>query len=115
MPIFNWNFNHRPDPQAHLAVYGLRISVEIAVHPAVEADLIKKSLSVPATVSGNGIIDTGATITSIDERVANKLGLVQLNTVKIGTAQGTRDAPVYAFQMTLSPGLVFPVFGLGCD
>ena len=115
MPIFNWNFFHQSNPQDHLAHFGMRIAVEIGLHPEVEQLLISTEAPVPGKVSGTGIIDTGATRTSIDLSVANELGLVPMGATKVRTAQGALDAPVYPFAITLAPNLTFPAFGMGCN
>lgn len=115
MPIFNWNFDHSPDPQAALKTHGLRVAAEISMHPAVEKSLIAQNLPTPAPVVSSAIIDTGCTATSIDMEVAKTLGLVPAGIGQALTADGVRKAPIFAFQIQLTPNLVFSAFGLGCD
>lgn len=64
----------------------------------------------------NGIIDTGASITCIDNRVAKRLGLIASNRKPVQMADGrVAVSPIYAARMTI-PALEFddivPVCGV---
>jgi len=90
--------------------------VLIGVHSAASRFLAAAEKTVPQPVQGIALIDTGASITSIDAKVAERLGLAPTGAIKLGTAGGQTDAPTYAFSFSL-PNL--PAFdlanGVGCD
>ena len=99
-----------------LAHGGPRFPVLVGLHPtAVKA--IEKSGEKPARIlQGQGLIDTGASVTCIDERAAEELGLVPIGTVDVGGVSGESVRPMFAFSLAI-PGLgaLNLSAGVGCD
>jgi hypothetical protein len=118
MPVFDWVFGTKDIPgQRRLAATGPRISIEATIHPVMQRALTDAGVSMPAPVPGIGLIDTGASITSIDVSVAQRLNLQVVGTRKLGTARGVVDAPLFSFTLRLLPwGFNLNcVPGVGCD
>ncbi|HHT9141405.1 MAG: aspartyl protease family protein [Planctomycetes bacterium] len=81
------------------------LEVEIAVPSALVQYLTTQNLSIPPSVSGFALIDTGATRSCIDEQAVSTLGVNPIGTTTTMTAAG----PV---QQSLYPArLRFPVHG----
>lgn len=85
--------------------------------------ITKGSISNPFTkqkyISNNFIWDTGATISSIDQNIANELKLPSVSMQIIETANGTTKLPVYPVDIILDIGLdkfqpIFRLFVVGC-
>ena len=91
-----------PSPVA-LTQAGPAFQIEVHVPLQIAEALGKEGKAVPSPVSGAALIDTGASITCIDEAILKD----SLNLSPIGTATaGTADGPV---QRNVYPGrLVFP-------
>ena len=77
----------------------------------------KEGLIVPAPISGTGLIDTGATTTSIDLAAAESLSLPPTGEAVLGTAGGTVKAPVFVFSVSIGDGRILgeTIRGMGCD
>lgn len=104
MPVFNWRPTQpNADGQRILSRFGPRIQVEACVHPAAQKSLIVSNQPVPSPVNGFALIDTGATVTAIDEEVARALQLPVIGQTKIGTADGTATASLLPFCLRLLP------------
>jgi hypothetical protein len=98
MPIYNtWVVCRRIDAhgnevelpaQAGLCALGPVFEVVISV-PVTRAEQLKRAgQSVPAAVTGNAIIDTGASFTAIDAAVATQLGLPVVDVQTMHSASG---------------------------
>jgi len=97
-----------PANAAGLQLEGPKIAIEIAV-PAVLADfLVRSGLPVPAARKGFALIDTGASITAVDEDVVASLGIQPIGQMKLSTASQSRSAWLYAARLTCS-GMAIPV------
>ena len=83
------------------------MQVAITVELTIAQELAKQGKPVPAPVSGFGLIDTGASVTCIDDDLAKKLGLPVIDQMKMYSAShaGTTQN-VYPIQMVIS-GLNF--------
>lgn len=57
---------------------GLRVPVHVGIHTKLAIKLEGDGKPIVSPVSGQALIDTGATITSVDIKAAEKLGLKQL-------------------------------------
>lgn len=111
MPIFSrlWTDPQtgQADPE-RLRVAGPALQVEIAVPAELAAALQAAELPIPAPSVGLALIDTGASITSVDERVLQSLGLSPTGTVPVATPSATRvQQPVYACVLSF-PGAPLP-------
>jgi len=123
MPILNqriqWQVSE--DQIAHPAIalrrFGPRLPIQIGVHAAYAKVLQEKEQVVPPPASGIALIDTGATITSVDNSVAEKLELKATGSVKLGTASGPTTASTFAFSFQLQgiPNNIGITNGVGCD
>lgn len=122
MPILNFRFQGKTTKgdsvpgQVGLQTLGPRVPVQVALHPSAVKAASEKNQTILAPVPGWGLIDTGASITSLDRQVAHDLGLAPTGTMKLGTAGGPTDAPTYAFAVTIAGGTsVNCARGVGCD
>ena len=122
MPILNHRFRGRtlegePVPsRLGLQRFGPRVPVLVGVHSATAKSRQESEGEIPVPIQGEGLIDTGASITSVDLSVATKLGLAVTGTCKLGTAGGPQEAPTYAFRFNLSRMLELDCpQGVGCD
>ena len=118
MPVLDWSYRSKDVPGRHrLAAIGPRVSLEATIHQVLQKQLTDAGADVPSPIPGMGLIDTGATITSIDISVAKRLNLQTVGTRKLGTASGSHDAPLFPFTLRLLPwGFNLNcVPGVGCD
>lgn len=83
--------------------------LEVAVgHPALVAErLVAEGRPVPPPRRIRALIDTGATISGMDNAVARELGLVQTGFVTLTGIGGTTEQPVYAASVSF-PGVAAP-------
>lgn len=79
--------------------------------------LQKAGVAPAPPVSGLGLVDTGATFTSIDSKVAQKLWLQPVGIAKLGTAAGPVDQHIFAVRLTLAGSNILPleIQVIGCD
>ena len=114
MPIFHRDFvrsdeqgrQHVPDPE-HLATVGPRLLIKIAISGSLASIYGKQSREIPQPIEGYALFDTGASITSVDEKVLIRLGLAPVGRVNISTASDTRATNIYACAMNF-PGNPLP-------
>lgn len=98
----------QPSPGG-LRELGAYFPIEIHVPPLIAEALTKQGLSIPTPVSGVGLIDTGASLTCVDEYILTGLSLNPIGVVNTGTASGPVQQNVY-------PGrIVFPTKGWTLD
>lgn len=72
--------------------------VQVTVHVAqpIAAQLTTDGKQLPNTVSGHGLIDTGASTTCIDDQIARNLGLPIVDVVQMSSAShSSSDANIY--------------------
>lgn len=120
MPVHNFRIlqqlqaGQQPVPnQILLRQHMLRVPVLLTMHPNVLQTLTTPA---PTPIAGMGLIDTGASLSSIDDKVAQQLGLQPTGTCKLGTASGVRIASRYPFRMSVHGSLNLDcVDGVGCD
>jgi predicted aspartyl protease len=78
----------------------------VSVNVGVPSDLADKwrnmGLEIPEPVSGNALIDTGATTTCIDDDVAKQLGLPTVDVAQMSSASGQSEQPVYPVQLDIT-------------
>jgi hypothetical protein len=98
----------QPGPQG-LAVNGPIIQVQIEVPSALAARLQATGQPIPAPVDGIALIDTGATITSIDAASLTRLGINPVGIANVGTAGGPQRLSTYPVRFTF-PGTPLPGF-----
>jgi predicted aspartyl protease len=74
-----------------VARMGCRIVVTLAMPLAQRELVISEGGTPPNSITGLGLVDTGASATCIDEQVARDLGLRSVGSVRIGTPDGVSD------------------------
>ena len=100
--------NGNPSPQG-LTHTGPYFPIEVHVPPQIADSLTKAGQPVPASISGLGLIDTGATLTCIHKNVLENLELNPIDVVTSGTANGPAQQNVYPARIT------FPTKGWTLD
>ena len=91
---------------AGLQLEGPKIAVEIGV-PVVLAEFLERSgLPVPPARKGFALVDTGASITAVDEEVVASLGIQPIGQMKLSTASQSRSAWLYAARLTCTAAAV---------
>lgn len=76
-------------PSLVLAQMGPRIQIRISLPDQFSSELSKKGEQLPAPVAGQGLIDTGAGITSIDNETAQQLKLPVIDQKQMASATHT--------------------------
>lgn len=92
-----------------LAQVGAFFPIEVHVPPQIAAVMVKAGQPLPKTISGIGLIDTGATLTCIQEDILVSLGLNPIGQVDSGTANGLKPCNIYPAR------IVFPTKGWTLD
>jgi len=107
----------QPSPQT-LMINGPIIQIQIEIPGALAASLQSSSQPIPNPVDGIALIDTGATITSVDVALLTRLGINPVGIRNVGTAGGPQRQSTYPARFTF-PGTTLPGFELGevlgCD
>ena len=104
--IYDKNSNLHPAGLTRLGAY---FPIEVHVPPQIAEALTKQGMPVPTPASGVRLIDTGASITCVDEKILTGLSLNPIGVVETGTANGPVQQNVY-------PGrIVFPTKGWTID
>lgn len=75
---------------------GAIVSVQIQVPASYAQQLQAKGQAVPPPQVVRGMIDTGASISTVSEAVAAAAGLQQVSSVPIGGVGGTSTRPIYS-------------------
>jgi len=92
-----------------LTQLGAFFPVEVHVPPQIADVMVKAGQVIPKGISGIGLIDTGATLTCIEENALISLGLHPIGQVNSGTANGLKPCNVYPAR------IVFPTKGWTFD
>lgn len=93
---------------AGLQFEGPKIAIEIAVPTVLAEFLARSALPVPPARRGFALIDTGASMTVVDEDVVASLGIQPIGQMKLSTPTQSRSAWLYAARLTCS-GVGVPV------
>ena len=110
MPILNVQFagqGKRPDgtavpipAQAVLTQRGPIVQVSVSVGQQIAAQVLQAGGTLPAPVSGLALIDTGASVTCVDQDAANQLQLPAIDVVQVASASHAAvDQNVYPIQV----------------
>lgn len=104
MPTFNNQFLHaqtkQPDANG-LATAGPILQVEIQVPQAIAKSLSDAGQPIPKPIVGFGLVDTGASLTCVDEAQLKALSLNPVSTANVGTASGAAQQNVYACHLRI--------------
>lgn len=82
-------------PRVILRERGPLIQVAVSHEQNIAAELTKQGETLPNPISGFALIDSGASITCIDNEVAQKLSLPVIDKVNMVSASHTSEQPVY--------------------
>ncbi len=110
MPILHIQFRgqgQKPDgtavslpPPVALQIKGPVVQVSVTVEQTVAKNLAQQGLPIPAPTTGLGLIDTGASVTCIDEDAAQALRLPVVDMVNMASAsQASAPRRVYPNQI----------------
>ena len=93
-----------------LAAIGPRIDVEVHVPDALAYLLTQQGKPVPNPVTGEALIDTGASITAVDDSIIQSLGVQPVGITQVHTPSGSAPQNKYpvkfVFPRTPLPPLV---------
>ncbi len=111
MPIFSrfWLTSQTPptaDPE-QLRVRGPALQVEIFVPSALAAALQQAQAPLPTPHVGLALIDTGASISAVDEPILRTLGLNPTGTIQVVTPGGQVQQAQYDCEISF-PGTPIP-------
>lgn len=109
MPVFeqNYNINLKNDKGEEvsfdgphtLAQVGPIVKVLVSPHPDILEELRENGMPAPEPVSGVAIIDTGASVTCIDENVCRALALQPTGVSNVLHAGGSERRSCYPIQI----------------
>lgn len=92
MPVYNYftvdQNSHIIQDNATLVNAGPIINIEIGIPEALANYYQQKGIAIPQPVTGYALIDTGCTLTSVDDQTVQSLGLKPVGTASVGTAGG---------------------------
>jgi hypothetical protein len=88
---------------------GALVQVQIALPATLAQQMQSQGQNPPAPQIAMGMIDTGASISTVSERVAQAAGLQQVGSVPISGVGGTSERPV------MSASLMLPEYGISVD
>lgn len=94
-------------PSSVLLQMGPLLQVAISVTPEHAKRLSHDGAKPPDPITGYALIDTGASITAVDEGVCQQLGLSSTGVVKMSHAGGEEERMCYPIQV-IFPGSPFP-------
>jgi hypothetical protein len=109
VPIYNPNGINYTGDSASLQLDGPKIGIEISAATAVVESLSKSGSSVPAPQAGFALIDTGASITAVDEALIASLGIQPIGQMKLSTPRESMPAWLYAIRLSFADAPMEPV------
>jgi len=95
MPILNASLGAGAQAMTNLLTRGPIIPIEVWVPSALESYLRSHNMGVPPPVSGFALIDTGATVSAVDDLAIRILGVSPVDVASVGTAGGPQRQYVY--------------------
>lgn len=102
MPIFDHRFldqQKNPLPDA-LMNDGAFLPVQVDI-PQILADFLRaKNQQVPSPTQGMALIDTGASKSCADRVALTKLGIKPTGVIRLGTAKGATQCPIFPTRLT---------------
>lgn len=88
------------NPGVALALRGPILQVSIGLEETIASQLVQQSKAIPQPISGLALIDTGASVTCVDDSIAQKLGLPVIDRANMASA--SHDAT----QVNVYPALI---------
>jgi hypothetical protein len=110
MPILNGVVLQPPGNvlgPAALQQNGPIIEVQVAIPSALEQLFVRQNQPVPPPVRGRALIDTGATMSSVDDTAIRSLGVSPVGLINTGTAGGPQLQSMYPARFMLGVGWTF--------
>ena len=115
MPILHQQFaaeGKRPDgkiiqlpPPAALQMRGPIVQVSVSVEQNIAQQLLQSGTTLPPPISGFALIDTGASMTCIDNEAAKQLQLPVIDVTKMASAShDSTDCNIHPIQIDV-PGI----------
>lgn len=97
MPVTSRIFPQPPGGlgPASLQQQGPTINLQVLIPSALEQQLRQSGQPVPPPISGVGLVDTGATISAVDDTVIQRLGISPIGLTTTGTAGGPAQQNLY--------------------
>ncbi|HPL75715.1 MAG TPA: hypothetical protein PKW18_14235 [Candidatus Sumerlaeota bacterium] len=86
-------------PSESLKIHGAVLLVSVGIPTGISGKYVKYFFKRPEPVKGLALIDTGATMTSVDEDVCKTLGLIPTGTIPIWHAGGTSVSLCYPIEI----------------
>ena len=102
MPIYNLSGAPGSGDSAGLQLDGPKLAVEIAAATFVGDSLAKDGRVAPAPQTGFALIDTGASITAVDEGLIAALGIKPIGQMKLSTPNQSLPAWLYAIRLSFA-------------
>jgi len=101
---------------AGLQLEGPKVAIEIAVPTVLAEFLVRSGLPVPTPRAGFALIDTGASITAVDEGIVASLCIQPIGQMKLSTPSRSMPAWLYAARLTCSGMAVLEILDIvGCS
>ena len=111
MPTLSIHFQAQVPGSVVLAQQGFLLPLQLRVPEQLEELLLSENKSVPAPLTGPGLIDTGATFSMIDEEAVAHLGVSPVGVVTLGTAGGSKQSALYPVRLAIpAPPPNLPLF-----
>jgi len=100
-----------------MIAHGPRMPIEVSLPDPLIEILSREEKPIPRSVSGSILIDTGAGVTCISDRVMQSLGIQPISTIRMGSAAGSNPHNVYPSKLTfpLANGLTLFWLVVGVD
>lgn len=109
MSVYNRRFidtaTKAPNP-THIMRVGPRLQIEISIPDSLITQLVAQGKAIPAPVTGFGLIDTGASVTCVDEGILKSLNLTPFSTANVSTPNGDVVQGIYPVSISF-PGTGF--------
>lgn len=113
MPVYNHFYLVTPPPGSSpfhpgpLSIGGPKLAVEIHVPTALASQLAQQGGPVPSPITGYALIDTGASISAVDDAVIKNLGVSPVGVTQVLTPSGTAQQNQYPVRFVF-PGTPLP-------
>ena len=114
MPVFNRYYLLQPVPPSGMFGPGVlfgagpRVPVEIRVPNALANYLTQNGKPIPAPIPGDALVDTGASVSCVDEKAVQSLGVNPVGVAQVGTPS-TAGTPQLQYPVLFAfPGTTLP-------
>src|SRR3990172_11027351 len=114
MPIFNSFYltkDRSPNPHA-IRIKGPIIPVEIFLPNVLVSSIEKEGKVIRTPVTGHALIDTGASISAVDQDIIQSFGINPIGSSQVHTPSGNSIQFLYSLQFSF-PGTPLPKIDFG--